>query len=686
MSRPTCPARPATGSGSRLHPAQALAQDEHGRPFSLEGPRQVGREPLGARSRGRGRRTRRRRSRSPAGRGRRPPSRRKPLARTRAGSRSRRRRRAAASREPVLAGRRELGQPVLKPPSPTTASAGDLRQRGLCAERGGPRVAERSRPERVEQAARRERGEVRGGAVGEDRHVPGVTRPAGSDSRIVVRSPELEPGPRVGEAARDRSRSAATRPPACPSGSRAGTRAASPARRVPRVADERRPRPGSSRRSAPGRRRRGRACGARSRQSRVVSAPSSVPTARSTSASSRNAAQRAVVAGRAGGERMILGQSALAHERRRDGDAQPLGERAQLLPGAGREHAAAGPDRRALGPGEQARGLVERRRVRWCDRRGSSVERSHRHARLPFQHVPRHLDVDGPGRRGQRPAPGLREQLRDRLRALGPRGRLDDRARTTRAGRAARAGSRAPCRSARAGSGRRSRPPARGSSPPPSARQARSAPPARSRGGAARAGGSRERSRRRRSRRSARSAARHRGRRSCGAPPTSASAMDPGQPERDLRPERLERLDDDVPTRPAGHCGSLPWLKRRHQRPRKSRVRLGGRAHVRESHPVSRRVRVALVAGAETDGGDAGLARPVDAVRRELPDAGLRRAPERRRRRGEGGARERRVCDPRARAGRRAGARRARAARRRPRDGERSRGAAPARSRHPRRA
>ena len=336
-------------------------------------------------------------------------------------------------------------------------------------------------------------------------------------------------------------------------------------------------------------------------------------------------------------------------------------------------------------PGEEARRLVERGRVRRCDRPGRPVEGSHRHARLPFQHVPRHLDVDGPGGRGQRPAPGLREQLRDRLRALGPRGRLDDRReRRELVGQLVQVAAPLADQLARdlggdrdhrhVGAGCLHQRGERDQRPRPRREEERRGPAADARvavGGEAgvQLGAQRDTADAARAQRLP-----HR------------QGVDPGQPERELGPERLERLDDDVPTRPAGHCGSLPWLKRRHQRPRKSRVHLGGRAHVGESHPVSRRVRVALVAGAETDRGDAGLARPVDAVRRELPDAGLRRAPERRRGRGEGGTCERRACSPRATAGRRAGARRARAARRRRRGGERSRGAAPARRTRPRRA
>ena len=101
----------------------------------------------------------------------------------------------------------------------------------------------------------------------------------------------------------------------------------------------------------------------------VVSAPSSVPTARRTSAPPEELAHGRLVQRRPDRQRVVLGEGALAHVGRRHRRAQPLRDRAQLLPGAGAEHAAAGPDdrrrrrRRAGGrprPGARRRGAEAR--------------------------------------------------------------------------------------------------------------------------------------------------------------------------------------------------------------------------------------------------------------------------------------------------------------------------------------
>ena len=66
--------------------------------------------------------------------------------------------------------------------------------------------------------------------------------------------------------------------------------------------------------------------------------------------------ERGLVAARAGGERVIGGDRALAHVRRGHRRLEQLGELAQLAGGAGAQHPAAGPDDRALGVGQPGGG------------------------------------------------------------------------------------------------------------------------------------------------------------------------------------------------------------------------------------------------------------------------------------------------------------------------------------------
>ena len=129
---------------------------------------------------------------------------------------------------------------------------------------------------------------------------------------------------------------------------------------------------------------------------------------------------------------MCLVDRALAHERRDDRRVETLGERDQLRLTAGPEHAAAGPQDGSLGLLEQPRRLPHR--VRWRGPRdrgewlgirigdGDRVEPS-----VPAQHVDGDLQVHGAARRCERDRPRLSHELRNRLRALGPGGVLDDR-------------------------------------------------------------------------------------------------------------------------------------------------------------------------------------------------------------------------------------------------------------------
>ena len=159
----------------------------------------------------------------------------------------------------------------------------------------------------------------------------------------------------------------------------------------------------------------------------VVSAPSSVPTARTTSACSSKLLERRLVHGRADGERVVLGERALAHVGRRDRRAEPLRERAQLGPRA-RSEARRRPAQTtgAVGAGEQPGGLVERASSGSGSSRGRACPARRRDVRLAGEQVDRDLDEDRAARRRQRAAPGLGEQLRDLRRALGARGPLDD--------------------------------------------------------------------------------------------------------------------------------------------------------------------------------------------------------------------------------------------------------------------
>ena len=136
--------------------------------------------------------------------------------------------------------------------------------------------------------------------------------------------------------------------------------------------------------------------------------------------------ERRLVAGRAGGKLVILGEGALAHVRRHDRSAQRLGNGAQLLPGSRAKDAAPGPDQRSLGAREHARRLVESRRVRH-DRRGrASVETVDSQIGLAREHVHRDLQEDRAARRRLRPLPGLSEKLGNVLGASCPRRPLHD--------------------------------------------------------------------------------------------------------------------------------------------------------------------------------------------------------------------------------------------------------------------
>ena len=129
--------------------------------------------------------------------------------------------------------------------------------------------------------------------------------------------------------------------------------------------------------------------------------------------------QGGLVAARAGGERVIGGDRALAHVGRGHRGLEELGELAQLAAGAGAQDAAAGPDDRALGVGQAGRGgqdLLQRRALALHHR----LERRHRSTRGGrAQHVDRDLEVDGTARRGERDAPRLRQQSRGSTRCCG---------------------------------------------------------------------------------------------------------------------------------------------------------------------------------------------------------------------------------------------------------------------------
>ena len=176
----------------------------------------------------------------------------------------------------------------------------------------------------------------------------------------------------------------------------------------------------------------------------VVSAPSSVPTARRTSAPPEELAHGRLVQRRPDRQRVVLGEGALAHVGRRHRRAQPLRDRAQLLPGARAEHAAAGPDDRRLG-GRQAGG-----RPRRAPRRpGAGAPPGSRPAPRAGRRSPRRAGRRGSPRRrarsaasarGARPPPAAPGSPR-RSRRAPPTSRP---ARRRPSGRAARAGSRGP--------------------------------------------------------------------------------------------------------------------------------------------------------------------------------------------------------------------------------------------------
>ena len=138
-------------------------------------------------------------------------------------------------------------------------------------------------------------------------------------------------------------------------------------------------------------------------------------------------AESGFVAGRAGGELVILGEGAFAHVRRHDRRAQSLGDGTQLVPGARAQDTASGPDERSLGAREDPRRFVQSSRV-GHDRGGrATVEPIHLHVGLAREHVHRDFEEDRPARRRARALPGLGEELGHVLGAACPRGPLRDR-------------------------------------------------------------------------------------------------------------------------------------------------------------------------------------------------------------------------------------------------------------------
>ena len=90
-----------------------------------------------------------------------------------------------------------------------------------------------------------------------------------------------------------------------------------------------------------------------------------------------------LVGGGSGRERVIVREGALAHVGRHHGRAEALGDRAQLVPGAGAQHAAAGPDHGPLGVGEEAHGLGEVALGGQRRQLGRRVELAHGRRRSP---------------------------------------------------------------------------------------------------------------------------------------------------------------------------------------------------------------------------------------------------------------------------------------------------------------
>ena len=105
--------------------------------------------------------------------------------------------------QPVLPGGRQLGQAVVDAAVAGHGERRRLPERGLRAERGRPRVAERSRAERIQEAARRERREVAGTVVRENGHVPRVDGIARQGSPDRPEQAELEVEAGCGEAVLD---------------------------------------------------------------------------------------------------------------------------------------------------------------------------------------------------------------------------------------------------------------------------------------------------------------------------------------------------------------------------------------------------------------------------------------------------------------------------------------------------
>ena len=309
--------------------------------------------------------------------------------------------------EPVLASARELPDPVEEA---AVADHGQRRPAGRRrrTERRRPGVAERARAERVEEAPRLECGEVGRGPVGEDGHVPGadgIPRECGADRleeaalELVALLPEAAVDPLPGLAGE-----------ALAAGLPLRHRVDKRAEDGLGVADERERVVG---RADP----LGRDVDlddATGRAERVLAGGLGAELGADAEEDVRGAhglLERALVTGRAERERVVVGERALAHVGRGDRRAEPLCEGANLVPGAGAEDAASGPDHGLLGRSQECGGLRHVGQRRLGGRAVQLVDA--RQVGLAGQQVDGDLEEDRSCRRARGATPGLGEQLRD---------------------------------------------------------------------------------------------------------------------------------------------------------------------------------------------------------------------------------------------------------------------------------
>ena len=274
----------------------------------------------------------------------------------------------------------------------------------LRSQRRRPRISERSRSERVEEAARRQRGKVRARPVREDRHVPRVDCVARECLPDRFEETALQLAALLVETAADPVSYLRGGPLGPTVRLSDGKPLEDGAENRLRIADEAECRIGAADPLRCGVDLDDLPTGAQGILASRLRAELG-PDAHEDVGTLDELLERSFVRRRARCERVIFGEGSLAHVGRRDRSLDSLSQGGQLGPGAGAADAASGPQDRALGRRNHTHRLLK---ARDRARRRLPVELVHGlYASLARQHVYRNLHEDRAAGRRERLAPRL---------------------------------------------------------------------------------------------------------------------------------------------------------------------------------------------------------------------------------------------------------------------------------------